>query len=57
MLRFSERIRLCTAYDIWLLNIRKETPVADCTETFIIFLLTHEMIDEESVRKFLKNNS
>lgn len=57
MLRFSERNRLSTAYYLWLSEERETTPVADGPETFIVFLLTHEMISEEAVRKFLKNNS
>lgn len=57
MLRFSERNRLSTAYYSWLSDTRKTTPVADGPETFIVFLLTYEMINEEAVRKFFKNNS
>lgn len=57
MLYFSERLRLSNAYNEWLINERKTTRMADGPESFIIFLLTYNMIDEESVRKFLKNNS
>lgn len=57
MLRFSERNRLMIAYYKWLSEERETTPVADGPETFIVFLLTHEMMNEEAVRKIFKNNS
>ena len=57
MLRFSERNRLRTAYSVWLSETRKTTPVADCPETFIVFLLTHGLMEDEKVRKFLEKSA
>ena len=57
MLRFSERNRLRTAYYVWLSETRKTTPVADCPETFIVFLLTHGLMEDEKVRKFLEKSA
>lgn len=55
MLTFSRRLILTKRYREWLeqKNAELDRPIADCPETFLVFLDTNGLIDEAAVNAFI----
>ena len=56
MISFLDRMLLANAYRAWIIN-KSEKPyyIADEPETFIVFLLSNGLLNEEKIKEFLKS--
>lgn len=55
MLHFSDRQKLVIQYRIWLSEACKETncKFEDCPETFLSYLISHELVNEEKAKQII----
>ena len=57
MLTFSERVKLSELYDKWLDFVWNDKAIRleDSPATFLVFLQSKELLDEDNIKNFLKN--
>lgn len=55
MLTFKDRQQLVIQYRIWLSESNKKNnfKVDDCPETFLCYLISHEIIDHEKAKEII----
>lgn len=57
MITFTERMKLIIEYRAWLQNINEKHSykIVDEPDAFLVFLLSHGLLNEEKIKEFLKS--